>query len=64
MRYAVQLCISAVYQWCAVNSGSARSGKCVGSLVTVHTFHGLENKPYENLGACHFSVSLAGSQRA
>lgn len=36
MRYAVQLCISAVYQWCAVNSGSARSGKYVGSLVCAY----------------------------
>ena len=63
-RYSVQPCISAVYQWCAVNPGSARSGKCVGCLVVVYAFHRLENKPYENLGVCHFSVSLAGSQRA
>lgn len=64
MRYPVQPCISAVYQWCAVNPGSVRTGKCVGGFVTIHTFHKMENKSYENLGACHFSVSLAGSQRA
>ena len=62
MRYSVQPCISAVYQWCAVNPGSVRSGKCVGGFVTIHTFHKMENKSCENLGACHFSVSLAGSQ--
>ena len=65
VRYSVKPCISAVYQWCAVNPGSARSGKCVGGLVMVYAFHRLENKPYENLGACHFRhKELAGLQRA